>query len=45
VLRGSPMERLARDAGAVTQHVAVAAQRYENCGRVLLGLAPNGPML
>ena len=43
--RASPLERLARDVRVVRQHVTVAPQHIEDGGRVLLGLAPEGPML
>ncbi|MEO8541811.1 MAG: hypothetical protein ABI577_18880 [bacterium] len=45
VVRGSQFERFSRDMGAVTQHVAVSASRYENVGRVLMGLPQMGPIL
>ena len=43
--RAAPLERLARDIRVVRQHVTVAPQHIEDGGRVLLGLAPEGPML
>jgi alkylation response protein AidB-like acyl-CoA dehydrogenase len=45
VLRGSPLERFARDIGAISQHVAVAAPRFEPAGRVFMGLPAGSPML
>jgi alkylation response protein AidB-like acyl-CoA dehydrogenase len=43
--RTAPLERLARDIRVVRQHVTVAPQHIEDGGRVLLDLAPEGPML
>jgi hypothetical protein len=34
-----------RDVHAVTQHVGMAPQQYEDAGRMLLGLSPLGPLL
>ncbi len=45
VLRRSPLERFTRDMGAVTQHVAVAASRFDPIGKVLMGLPPGTPAL
>jgi alkylation response protein AidB-like acyl-CoA dehydrogenase len=41
----SPLERLARDVRVVRQHVTVAPQHFDDAGRVLLGLPPDGLML
>jgi alkylation response protein AidB-like acyl-CoA dehydrogenase len=41
----SPLERRARDARVIRQHVTVAPQHLEDAGRVLLGLSPEGLML
>jgi len=43
--RGSPLERHARDARVVRQHVTVAPHLIEDAGRVLLGLEPDSVML
>lgn len=43
--RGSPLERCARDARVVRQHVTVAPHLIEDAGRVLLGLEPANVML
>lgn len=40
-----PLERLARDARVVRQHVTVASQQMEDAGRVLLGQKAQGIML
>ncbi len=45
VLRGSEFERFARDTGAVAQHIAVSAARYETVGRVLMGLPAGSPLI
>lgn len=41
----SPLERYARDARVIRQHVTVAPQHLDDAGRVLLGLPPEGLML
>ena len=41
----SPLERIARDARVVRQHITVAPQHIIDGGRVLLGLEPNEVML
>lgn len=41
----SSLQRLLRDAHVVGQHVVLAASGYETVGRVLLGLAPDTPLL
>lgn len=38
--RRSPLQRSLRDVSAVTQHVGMAPQQYEDAGRMLLGSAP-----
>jgi indole-3-acetate monooxygenase len=38
--RHSSLQRSLRDVHAVTQHVGMAPQQYEEAGRMLLGLAP-----
>jgi alkylation response protein AidB-like acyl-CoA dehydrogenase len=42
---GSPLERCARDARVIRQHVTVAPHTLEDGGRVLLGLPPESVML
>jgi hypothetical protein len=41
----SPLERIARDARVVRQHITVAPQHIIDGGRVLLGLEPTEVML
>lgn len=41
---GSPLQRHARDAQAVTQHIAMSPQTWEEAGRVLMGLEPQFPL-
>ena len=43
--RHSPLQRALRDVHAVTQHVGMAPQQYEEAGRMLLGLQPIQPLL
>jgi indole-3-acetate monooxygenase len=43
--RHSPLQRALRDVHAVTQHVGMAPQQYEEAGRMLLGLQPVQPLL
>jgi alkylation response protein AidB-like acyl-CoA dehydrogenase len=43
--RRSSLQRSLRDVHAVTQHVGVAPQQWEEAGRMLLGLKPLQPML
>ena len=43
--RHSPLQRALRDVHAVTQHVGMAPQQYEEAGRILLGLQPVQPLL
>jgi hypothetical protein len=43
--RHSPLQRALRDVHAVTQHVGMASQQYEEAGRMLLGLQPVQPRL
>jgi alkylation response protein AidB-like acyl-CoA dehydrogenase len=43
--RRSSLQRSMRDVHAVTQHVGMAPQQYEDAGRMLLGLSPLGPLL
>ena len=43
--RHSPLQRALRDVHAVTQHVGMAPQQYEEAGRMLLGLQPGQPLL
>ena len=43
--RHSPLQRSLRDVHAVTQHVGMAPQQYEEAGRLLLGLQPVQPLL
>ena len=42
---GSPLERHARDVRVIRQHMTVAPQHFDDAGRVLLGLPPEGLML
>lgn len=44
IYAGSPMQRFARDAEAVTHHFTVAPQVWEEAGRVLLGRSPSTPV-
>ena len=44
-LLGSPLERQARDIRVIRQHMTVAPQHFDDAGRVLLGLPPEGLML
>ena len=44
-VKGHPLERLARDARVVRQHVTVASFHLDDCGRVLLGLPAENVML
>jgi alkylation response protein AidB-like acyl-CoA dehydrogenase len=43
--RHSSLQRSLRDVHAVTQHVGMAPQQYEEAGRMLLGLQPFQPLL
>jgi alkylation response protein AidB-like acyl-CoA dehydrogenase len=43
--RHSSLQRSLRDIHAVTQHVGMAPQQYEETGRMLLGLEPLQPLL
>jgi indole-3-acetate monooxygenase len=43
--RRSSLQRSLRDIQAVTQHVGMAPQQYEEAGRMLLGLDPLQPLL
>ena len=43
--RRSSLQRSLRDVHAVTQHVGVAPQQWEEAGRMLVGLKPLQPML
>ena len=43
--RHSPLQRALRDVHAVTQHVGMAPQQYEEAGRMVLGLQPVQPLL
>jgi indole-3-acetate monooxygenase len=43
--RHSSLQRSVRDVHAVTQHVGMAPQQYEEAGRMLLGLQPFQPLL
>ena len=43
--RHSPLQRALRDVHAVTQHVGMAPQQYEEAARMLLGLQPVQPLL
>lgn len=40
----SPIQRMQRDADAVTHHFVVAPANLEDIGRVLLGMEPNSPV-
>ncbi len=42
---GAPLERLARDARVIRQHVTVAPSLIDDAGRVLLGLEPESFLL
>jgi alkylation response protein AidB-like acyl-CoA dehydrogenase len=41
----SPLDRCFRDVHVASQHVAMHASNYETCGRVMLGLPPERPVL
>jgi len=43
--RHSPFQRSLRDVHAVTQHVGMYPQQYEEAGRMILGLPPFQPLL
>jgi alkylation response protein AidB-like acyl-CoA dehydrogenase len=45
VFQASPLERCFRDIHTAAQHIATQDNRWENTGRVLLGLEPNSPIL
>ncbi|MEM7219267.1 MAG: hypothetical protein AAF515_12955 [Pseudomonadota bacterium] len=42
---GEPLERIARDAAVVRQHLTVAPHHLEDAGKLLLGLEPEEAML
>lgn len=42
---GAPLERLARDARVIRQHVTVAPSLIDDAGRALLGLEPESFLL
>jgi alkylation response protein AidB-like acyl-CoA dehydrogenase len=41
---GSPLQRHARDAEALSHHFTMSAHTWEDAGRVFLGLQPTGPV-
>ena len=43
--RHSSFQRSLRDVHAVTQHVGMSPQQYEEAGRMILGLQPFQPLL
>ena len=45
VYQASPLERCFRDIHAATQHAGTSSRNFEATGRMLLGLAPDNPML
>jgi indole-3-acetate monooxygenase len=45
IYRGSLLQRAFRDVHVATQHSVLAYSGYETAGRVLLGLAPDTPLL
>jgi alkylation response protein AidB-like acyl-CoA dehydrogenase len=45
VYSNSPLDRCFRDVHVAAQHVALHPSNYEVCGRVMLGLSPDRPVL
>ena len=45
VARDSVLDRCWRDVHTITQHVILTSARFENAGRVLLGLDPGSPII